>query len=89
MRTKIVEGTSPDGLYLKAAVAVFDQEEWQRPSLIAAQEGYRKSLLRQEGWTDRDFWILDLSRPGPGGKITMGATATDAVHALHKLPVQY
>ena len=47
MKTKIVEGTSPDGLYLKAAVAVFDQEEWQRPSLIAAQEGYNRSLLRR------------------------------------------
>lgn len=89
MNVKIIEGTSPDGLYLKAAVCTFDEEEWARKSIIAAECGQNTGLLRQESWTRNDFWILDLSRPGPGGKFTMAKTKQDAAHALSKLPVTF
>lgn len=89
MKVKIIEGTSPDGLYLKAAVCTFEQQEWERKSIVGQECGYDRSLLRQESWTPDDFWILDLSRPGPGGKFTMGKTKQDAAHALSKLPVNF
>lgn len=66
MRTKIVEGATPDGLYLKAMVCRFDDEDWRRRSIVGHESGYDISLLRQEGWTARHFVILDLSTPGPG-----------------------
>lgn len=89
MRVKIIEGTNPDGLYLKAAVCAFEPHEWERKSIIGQECGAQTSLLRQESWTPRDFWILDLSRPGPGGKFSMGTDARDASWALNKLPVEF
>ena len=95
MKVKLIEGTNPDGLYLKAAVCVFEPAEWQRESIIGREYGQSRSLLRQESWTGDDFWILDLSRPGPGGKFTMGngrskeKAALDAHHALAKMPVEF
>lgn len=68
MKTKIVEGTTPKGLYLKAMVGRFDIDEWTRRSIVADQaEGRVRSLLRQEGWGLRHFFILDLSKLGRGG----------------------
>ena len=89
MKTKLIEGTNPDGLYLKAAICTFDQEEWQRKSLVGEEVGVSRSLLRQETWTKDDFWILDISRPGVGGKFTMGRTPQDAQRALEKLGVPF
>ena len=89
MHTKLVEGVNPDGLYLKAMVATFDNEEWRRRSLVGAEVGVEVSLLRQESWTRHDFWILDISRPGPGGKFTMGRDYQDAGPAMTNLPVTF
>ena len=89
MRTKLIEGTNPDGLYLKAAVCVFEQAEWERKSLVGEESGYHQPLLTQESWTPRDFWILDISRPGVGGKFTMGKDPRDAQWALDRLPVGF
>ena len=89
MHVKLIEGTNPDGLYLKAAICTFDNEEWQRKSLVSQEVGHHGSLLRQEARTDQDFWILDLSSPGAGGKFTMGETPGDAQHALDKLSVPF
>ena len=76
MRTKIVEGTTPDGLYLKAMVGRFDSDDWGRVALITAEAlGIGTSLLRQEGWSDQHFVILDLSGPGNGGIFKMGGLA--------------
>ena len=87
MRTKLIEGTNPDRLYLKAAVCVFEQAEWERKSLVGEESGYNQPLLTQESWTPRDFWILDISRPGVGGKFTMGKDPRDAKWAIEKLPI--
>ena len=74
MRTKIVEGTTNYGLYLKAMVGRFEPEEWARRSVVAEQyrAGFDISLLEQEGWTDSHFVILDLSSPGGGSMFMMG-----------------
>ena len=89
MRTKLIEGTNPDGLYLKAAVCVFDQTDWERKSLIGEEAGMHQGLLRQETWTNQDFWILDICRPGVGGKFTMGKDNWEAKWALDKLPTTF
>lgn len=89
MKSKIIEGTSPDGLYLKAMVATFEAHEWARPSLVGAECGISVSLLAQEGLRDDNFWILDLSKPGPGGIFKMGQTPFEAKWAMERLPVTF
>ena len=89
MIAKLIEGTNPEGLYLKAAVCIFEPHEWERKSIIGLEVGMHLGLLKQETWTNRDFWILDVSRPGIGGKFTMGDNPRDAKWAMDKLPVQY
>ena len=71
MRSKIIEATGGI-LYLKAMVTAFEQGDWARPSLIAGEEGKRRSLLRQEGWRKEHFIIQDLSKPGGGAMFMMG-----------------
>ena len=76
MRTRIIEGVNPDGLYLKAMVCRFDQDDWGRKSLVGSEHsGAGISLLRQEGWSGDHFIIQDLSLPGPGGIFHMGGLA--------------
>ena len=76
MRTKIIESTNPDGLYLKAMVGRFDQEDWQRKPLAGAEHSSADtSLLRQEGWNGDHFIIQDLSNPGLGGIFHMDGLA--------------
>lgn len=89
MKTKIIEGTSPDGLYLKAAVSTFEEHEWARPSIVGREYGAPTSLLRQESWDQNTFQIQDLSRPGPGALFQMGNSPMDASWQLKKLPVTF
>ena len=74
MRTKIIEAT--DGvLWLKAMIATFDDEEWQRTITLEGEE--RPRLLRHLGWTPSHFWLLDLAT-GNGAMLQMGAQ-----HVVH------
>ena len=76
MRTKIIEGVSLGGLYLKAIVGRFDQSDWARRSEVSKDyNGMNLSLLRREGWQTDHFVILDISHPGPGGIFKMGGNA--------------
>ena len=82
MRTKIVEGASAGGLYLKAMVGRFDEQDWGRQAEVSAVIYREKtSLLVQEGWTEKHFMILDLSNPGGGRIFHMGGLARhDVLH---------
>ena len=68
MRSKIVEATD-GGLWLKAMVAVFDDDEWRRRVTLPGVES--PGLLRTLGWTRRHFWLLDLAT-GNGAILQMG-----------------
>ena len=89
MKSKIIEGTSPDGLYLKAMVAIFEADEWERRSLVGMECGISVGLLDQEGVRKDNFWILDLSKPCPGGMFKMGRTPFEAKWAMERLPVTF
>ena len=77
MRSKIVEGVNPDGLYLKAMVSYFDRQDWDRRSIVGSKHMHSNiSLLKQEGWGREHFIVQDLSLPGPGGIFRMGGNAS-------------
>ena len=80
MKTKIVEAVSSDGLYLKAAVSAFDQADWDRPAIVTSHYRHRnKSILQQEGWSERHFIIQDLSPSGGGAIFCMGGVAQNDI----------
>ena len=68
MRSKIVEATD-GGLWLKAMVAVFDDDEWHRGIMLDDWSG--PHLLLSLGWTRAHFWLLDLAT-GNGAILRMG-----------------
>ena len=88
MKTKLIEGTNPDGLYLKAMICTFEPQEWERKSLLGEEADSHQPLLKQESWTPRNFCILDISRPGVAGKFTMGKDPRDAKWAIEKLDLR-
>ena len=90
MRTKIIEGVTPDHLYLKAMVGRFEPHEWERPSLVTyAALGEHVSLLDAEGWGPKHFMILDLSNPGPGGIFKMAGHAGHDMRKLDRVLARY
>ena len=93
MHLKLIEGTNPDGPYLKAAICTFDRGESHRKSLVADEVGHEVNLPRQGTWNNQDFWILPISRPGPGGKFNMGpsthSTSFQPHFAPHDSPVEW
>lgn len=56
---------------------------------MGQEVGENIGLQRQEGWSRQGYWILDLSRPGPGGKFTMGHSPEGADQMLARLPVEF
>ena len=77
MRLRIVEGLY-DGLYLKAMLGRFDEDDWSRPALAthyALPDSRSISLLKQEGWTREHFLIMDLSCGCGGALFRFGGKA--------------
>ena len=64
------------GLYLKAMICRFDDQDWGRLSLVEQRySGKEISLLRQEGWRHDNIYIIDLSHPGGGAIFLPGGQA--------------
>ena len=77
MRLRTVEGLY-DGLYLKAMIGRFDEEDWDRPAIatmLTVPRAGSISLLRQEGWDRGHFLIMDLSGGCGGALFRFGGNA--------------
>ena len=74
MRQKIIEATNQGGLYLKALIGRFSTADWERRAMLWGTEP-RPSLLRNEGWTNQHFLILDLSHGSGGAMFMFGGVA--------------
>lgn len=64
MRTRFVEATQgvEAGInWGKFMVALFDPEEWARPSEMLARRGDSRSLLRSQNWDGENVFVLDLA----------------------------
>lgn len=82
MRTKLVEFT--DGtLYGKVLIGRFNYEEWRRHSEMARRfNNMDLSLMRQEGWGRDHYLLLDLSKPGRGQILSLGAPVVEVLGAF-------